>query len=313
MLLWLCNHPASGETPDRLGTIVVVYPDTSSPSKEVYGLIRAGIRSELHNRNFRTLEQTIDSSNHSPQQSLRLIEDVHPYAIISLGRAGYESVASLSATVPLIVGGIQINDRDPLRNTTGYVTSVSLTANPKYVLEALRELAPQVRRVFVPYNPQRNASLIEAARSVSRTLNMSLMPVPASNLNEASAAYRNVFKSSSPQTDALWLLDGDDLVDLDATLPSIIETAWTKRFALISNVPEYARRGALLATFPDARALGTRLASLAIARPRGKRPEILWGEDIVYIVNARAGSHLGIDINVFSRKHRDNVFAVGTP
>ncbi len=203
----------------------------------------------------------------------------------------------------MVAGAVQSDDAS-FRNADARVTTLSLTADPRYLLEGLHQVAPHIRRVLVAYNSDRQSTLIEAARTEGERLHLSIAAFPARDLREASAHYWNILKYANPETDALWLLEGDDLVDVDGTLPSIIQSAWGRRFIVVSNVAEHARRGVLLATYPDANAVGHRLGSLLLEASQGEKPRTLFGTDVAYVVNARAASHLGIDTNLIARSRR---------
>jgi ABC-type uncharacterized transport system substrate-binding protein len=144
-------------------------------------------------------------------------------------------------------------------------------------------------------NQTRNVIVINAARAAAPALGLSIVEYSAQDLREATQLYFNILKFANPKTDALWLLEGDDLIDLQGTLPQIVEAAWTQHFIVIADVAEYVNRGALIATYLDASALGTKLASLAVNASPNKAGSFVLNDAVKFAINVRTASHLGIE------------------
>jgi ABC-type uncharacterized transport system substrate-binding protein len=292
------------DAPPTDNSVVVLVPTSSSPEREVYGRIWDGIADTLREHHVRADERSTLNAPTTLAQAGGAPKESQPRAVISLGRAGYQIAAASDIRTPWIAGALQVQDAD-IQRARAPTAAVSLTPDPRTFLEALKQLAPKVTRVLVAYNPDRAGLYIDAARAAGTALKISLVTLPAHDLREASAHYYGILKYANPQTDALWLLEGEGLVDLDGTLPSMIETAWADRFLIVSNVPEYARRGVLLAAYPDPKALGRQLASLTLDATAGKRTERLqYGSDLVMVLNVRVASHLGLDTNTLKRSHQ---------
>jgi len=291
---------APQDSPSRDNSVVVLYPTAPSPEREVYGLIREAITDTLREHRQRTDERAAQSALVPAALALK---EAHPRAIISLGRIGYQVADASDAGVPWIAGSLQVQDAD-IRGVHPPTAAVSLTPDPRSLLEGLKQLAPKITRILVAYNPDHSELYIEAARTASRALKVSIVSLPAHDLREASAHYYNILKYANPETDALWLVEGDGLVDLEGTLPSMIQSAWAAHFVILSNIPEHARRGALLSAYPDPTALGRQLASLALAALDGKPTGPLqYGSSLVFVVNRRVASHLGLDTTALTRDH----------
>jgi ABC-type uncharacterized transport system substrate-binding protein len=291
---------APQDSPAEDNSVVVLYPTAPSPEREVYGLIREAIADTLHRHRQRAAERPAQGALAPAALALK---DAHPRAVISLGRVGYQVADAADEGVPWIAGALQVQDADT-RGKHPPTAAVSLTPDPRSLLEGLKHLAPKITRILAAYNPDHSELYIEAARSASRALKISFVALPAHDLREASAHYYNILRYANPETDALWLVEGDGLVDLEGTLPSMIQSAWAARFVIVSNIAEHARRGALLSAYPDPPALGRQLASLALEALDGKQTEPLqYGSSLVFVVNPRVASHLGLDTTALTRDH----------
>lgn len=292
---------AAPDNPSTTAPLVVLFPPAPSPEREIYGLIRDGIADTLREHHQRDDERPAQGETAPAALALKA---VHPRAVISLGRVAYQIAEAADAGVPWIAGSLQVQDAD-LRSPRPPTTAVSLAPDPRSLLQGLKQLVPTVTRVFVAYNPDRSEHYIEAAQTACTALKISLVALPAHDLREASAHYWDILKNPNPhQTDALWILEGDGLVDLEGTLPSMIENAWAGHYVVISNVAEHARRGVLLSAYPDPTALGHQLASLALDATTSKPIDRLqYGTDLVFVTNRRVASHLGLDTTALTRNH----------
>jgi putative tryptophan/tyrosine transport system substrate-binding protein len=281
---------------------VVLFPATPSPEREIYGLIRSAIADTLREHHQRAEERTAQAVSPSLVASLK--DARPPRGIISLGRAAYRVADDANSGIPWIAGALQVQD-DDAHGPHSPTAAVSLAPDPRNLLGGLKQLIPTVNRVFVAYNPAANESYIESARAACRALNMTLVALPAHDLREASARYYAILKDPSPhQTDALWILEGNGLVDVEGTLPSMIERAWAQRFVILSNVAEHARRGVLLSAYPDPSSIGRKLASLALEAAAGRDVDRQqYGTDLVFLMNRKVALHLALDVGALTRKH----------
>lgn len=297
------SGPVAWGAPDGAPTapLVVLFPPAPSPEREIYGLIRDGIADTLREHHQRDDERPALGD---PVPAAQALKAAHPRAVISLGRVGYQIADAADIGVPWIAGSLQVQDADT-RGPHPPTSAVSLAPDPRKLLEGLKQLVPTVNRVLVAYNPDRSSHYIDAARTACTALKIDLVALPAHDLREASAHYYDILKQPSPhQTDALWILEGDGLVDLEGTLPSMIENAWAGHFVIMSNVAEHARRGVLLSAYPDPSALGRQLASLALDAMAGKPVDrLLYGTDLVFLLNRKAASHLGLDTTTLTSHH----------
>ena len=273
--------------------IALLYPQSTSSARAVYDDIRDSVSRGVKSRGYRYVEMVLQQAG-SDRDALRQWADRNDIAsVVALGRLANETARSLKPEIPVIAGALNLEQ-------TPDTSGISLTPNPKLLFGRLKELAPDISRVLIICNPDRDAQLLRAARASARELQLEISQFAAGDIRDATQHYYNVFRYSNPRTDAIWIID-DSLVDANVTLPKIMENAWASNFVLISNVLDHVSRGALLATFVDPNALGERLAQLATDAASGKPVGQLLGEDVQFAVNARVASHLGLQLNERSK------------
>ena len=125
--------------------------------------------------------------------------------------------------------------------------ATSTVAEPRRVLETLREMAPRARRIGVVYDPAQTGPLVEEAQVAARALGLELVALPARSVGEAVRAYYRFEKEL--QADALWLLP-DGTTTVQETVYYALELAHWRRMVLIGVSRWYVASGALFALVP---------------------------------------------------------------
>lgn len=260
------------------GGVGVLYPDLASPYSEAFESIVSGIASEMKSpvRRFPL------GDRYSPKLLEEQLSAEQIDKLIVLGRRGVNAVPTGSWSRPMVVGGI-VRDASVGSKYAG----VTLDPDPRAVLVHLTALAPHVRHIYTVVNPEQSGWLIERARNTADQLGLAISVRDATTPRAAAAAFGEILEGLDPARDALWLqLDPID----EATLRSILTSAWAKRFVVFSNHPEHAQRGALYSVIPDYTKVGKRLGAL-IHRPI---PGLQPNADLRLAVNLRTARHLGL-------------------
>jgi ABC-type uncharacterized transport system substrate-binding protein len=283
LLLWRMQSAAAAEQ------IAIIYPPAAPAAKAVYDDIRHGIERDLRGRGLTSIELVVDRGRPSARELVEWSKSNNVRAAITLGRAALDQSELLRRELPVIAGAVSLS-------ASADVAGVNLTANPRFLLSRVRELAPGISRILVVTQSEEDVALVRAAGEVARSLGLEIVEYRAKDLRESTQHFWSFFRYSNPKTDAVWVLGGAS-VDPQSTLPSILENAWAQRFIVISNVLEYVRQGALLATFVDGDRLGARLGGLAAGAAAGQKVGLSWGEDVDYAINARVALHLGLELN----------------
>lgn len=284
----------------------VVYPDIPPPYRAVFTQILAGVRAapEIAVRPYR-LERDA-----TPAALERWVRANGCRAVIALGRRGVDAARALGDAVPVIAGAVLVTNPPADRGMAG----ISLAPAPRRLFARLRELAPEVRRVAVVYNPSHSAWLIERARAAAQAQHLEFTALTARDLRAAVHRYREIFEAATPGRLALWLPQDPSTVDSGSVLPLVLQASWDRDVVVFSSNPAYVARGVLFALYPDNTAMGTSLGRMALeaARDDGPSPQRLrLLTDLLIAVNLRTADHLGLAFTGRQIQGFDLVFPLG--
>lgn len=278
--LLLLFSSAHAET--RIG---VLYPESAPAFLKLYQTIISGMGQAGDVR----VQSRAVSEKDSVDQIRAWLTSGQSQVVISLGNLPAALTGALSADLPLIYGAAALNDN----NTPG----VSLASSPGKLFARLKQLKPDVERVFMVYKPQSNGWLLSAGKLAARDHDLELIATPSEDIQQAAAAFSRILQQTRQGRDAIWLTL-DPVVPINQLLPVLLREAWDKQLVVFSNNPLDVSKGALFALYPDYPAMGLQLAERA-KKQRGKNPppspeasEYLNGA-----LNTRTASHLGIVVS----------------
>jgi putative tryptophan/tyrosine transport system substrate-binding protein len=272
--------------------IAVLYPDVREPYRNVFLTILRGIEEGIKGGMVKSLvlKEGSDLSEITAWLEKERIE-----AVIALGKTGLIAAQTLLKTRRVVVGAVLIT---PDQNVHG-IEGITLVPDPEVIIDYLKRLVPQVKRLTVIYNPKNNKWLIKRAEAAAKPKGLMLSALPAEDLRTAARLYHKALNTLDNKTEALWLLQDDATVDERAILPLILKQAWDRPLIVVSNNPTHVRRGALLSLYPDNIRMGRRLASMVLKgkqnsdlKDRGMVPLI----DLHAAVNVRTAEHLGLNL-----------------
>lgn len=274
---------------DHATETVVVRPAPDPVYNQIFDAIEKGVRAGAPTLRVSTITLTGNEGSAFLQAE---IAGKSPDAVITLGRQANDSYRTSGVGAPQIIGGLDIPP-----GQSG-AAGVSLTADPVFLLSRIHALMPEKRRIVVVFDPRKDRWLIDRARIVASSLDLSLVVYDAETLAEASTHYWNILKYGNPETDVLWLLSNPVFVS-DSNLPRLVEESWRRNFAMISNNLEHARRGALIATYPDLEAMGGQLAGLArdVKENPKAAAEMQPLGAVKFALNKRIANHLGVSVS----------------
>ncbi len=171
---------------------------------------------------------------------------------------------------------------------------VLLDPDPRTVLETLRRLAPNVRRIGAVFNPDATGPLVADAQASARALGMELVALPVRNVGEAVRAFHRFERELS--VDALWLLP-DGTATVQETVYYALELAHWRRMVVIGLSRWYVASGALFALSPRPESYGAAAGELAGQVLRGTAPAgAVHARDYALYVNQRAAIRLGLKV-----------------
>lgn len=295
-------EPASNP-PTAKGSIAIFYPKAEEPFKSILLKIIEGI--EERNKGW-IKNYVIDKNN----LDIALLNDHlkrnDTKVVIALGRDGIKAASSLERDLPVIVGAILT----PPDFAQQAIYGMTLNPDPELLLTRLKTLLPEVRRVFVVYNPQSNASLIKRARETGKEQGIEVVAIEAHDLAEAARSYSNIFAKVDKNRDALWLPNDPTTVEETTILPLVLKESWSYSLPFFSSTLIHVKRGALFALYPNNLELGRNLGNFALdalagdVRKRGIQPL----REVRIAVNLRTATHLGVSIGVQQQRTFDFVF-----
>ncbi|BFM15844.1 hypothetical protein R50073_20270 [Maricurvus nonylphenolicus] len=225
----------------------VYYPEVRAPYQQIFEQIIEGVTSELpHKPSLHGL-----SKNTKPPQP-----DTQQGIIIALGQRGLKAAAQGPQQV--IVGAISRPPNSFPKPLYGF----ALTPAPAKILGKLKELAPNVTKVYAVYNPIRSQWLVDDINKACEDLNLQITLDSADNLPKAAKLINQHLDTAAPNQSAIWLLESRFSND-NSLMNQILEEAWEKNLAVFSANPSHIRRGLLFSMYPDNVKLGQALGQLA--------------------------------------------------
>jgi putative tryptophan/tyrosine transport system substrate-binding protein len=288
--LLTCAYGAFAET-----RISVVYPDSAAALRKLYQTIADGIARSSDVR----LQSRAVSDRDSADDVKAWVQANQSQIAIVLGDVPPTLTRPLAATMPLIRGADALDNGQP---------GVSLASSPAQLFGRLRQIKPDIERVFVVYKPVATGWLIAAARTAAREQGLELVASPSEDIQQSGATFSRILQQVRPDKDAIWLTL-DPVVPVNQLLPVLLRESWEKHLVLFSNNPVDVAKGALFALYPDYPTMGRQLAERAkrqLARPSLSGPEA--SEHLNGAINVRTASHLGITLSDQQRQAFDRIF-----
>lgn len=276
----------------------VIYPHTSPA---VAGLFQTIIDGMATAGDVRIQSRSVDSDTRPDEVKAWLAEN-RTQVTVTLGELPASIAEHLAGTGRTVRGAVPLNDN----STPG----VSLSSSPAQMFARLRQIKPDVERVFVVYRPQNTGWLIGAARVAAREQGLDLTVSACEDVQQAVAALGRFVQQSRPGRDAIWLTL-DPVVPMNQMLPVLLRESWDRQIVLFSNNPMDVAKGALFALYPNYAAMGRQLAEYArrhatATRPLAGGPEA--NESLLIAVNVRTASHLGLTLGPRQLQTFDRVF-----
>jgi putative ABC transport system substrate-binding protein len=282
------------------GSIAVFYPERFSA---FFIEIINGIEEQTKRK---VVKFPIESDGFDAAQLNDAIKRSDIKVVIALGGLGMKAAAAIEQEVPVIVGGF-INMAEIDQKS---LTGISLNPDPALIFNRLKKLIPETNRVIVVYDPQYNKSLIKMARQAAKAQGITIQANEAHNIAEASRIYDMIFKNGALQNAALWLPNDPTTVEEKTILPRVLEGSWNHAIPFFSSSWHHVSKGALFGFRPKNLELGRHLGNSALNILSGETQKkgISPLREVYVGLNARAASHLGIQINEQQQGTFDSVY-----
>ena len=280
---------------EKIKTSLLV-PKTSGAAKMIYDQVVSGVV------NHPDLDVSIIDlkSNATAEKVDRTIERQGSELLIALGNKSYQLSRELAAPQTVIAGGIS--------GKPNGIPTLSLTGDPGPTLARLKELAPDVSELRLVYNEAINGWWYSRVLEAAPDYGITVTGYAADDLKQGVKLYEQLLEDANAGRTAVWI-PLRSIVPSKTILPLLLDKAWSKKLAVISNNPSHTKLGGLVAVFPDHEKMGNQLAEFAIAHHQGKNaPQIMGTSDLRTAINIRTSSHIGIRLSAKDLERYDRIF-----
>ena len=156
--------------------ISVLYPDSAAALRKLYQAIADGIARGSDVR----LQSRAVSDRDSAEDIKSWVQANQSQVAIVLGDVPPTLTRPLAASMPVIRGADALDNGQP---------GVSLASSPAQMFSRLRQIKPDVERVFAVYKPEATGWLIAAARTAARDQGLELIASPSEDIQQSGAAF----------------------------------------------------------------------------------------------------------------------------
>jgi putative ABC transport system substrate-binding protein len=267
---------ASASTP-----LTVIAPETALKEESVFHSI---LNSMGENKEATITTVYIDKQTKAKTIKPQLKEQ-SPKAIVALGQTAYSLGKTLDSDIPVIAGAINLAPNG--------ISGVSLVAEPSQLIDRLRQLSPETKRISIIYSERINGWWVQQAADYARSIGYEFNPVVVKDLREGVQAYRQVLAKAENNTDAIWL-PLIDVIPSKTIMPMVLKTAWEKHIVVFSNNPSHTKLGALFALYPNNNTIGSQIIDYSLRYLKGEATHVEPAKDLSTAINIRTARHLGI-------------------
>ena len=286
---------AVGASAEKIKTSLLV-PKTSGAAKMIYDQVISGVTSHPE-LDVKIIELKPDST---AEQIDRRIQKQGSALLIALGNKSYRLSDSLSVPTTVIAGGIS--------GKPNGIPTLSLTGDPAPTLKRLKELMPEVTQLRLVYNDAVNGWWYRRAQEIAADFDITVTGYQATDLKEGVKLYEKLLDDAEHGVTAVWI-PLRSIVPSKTILPLLLDKAWSKKLAVISNNPSHTKLGGLIAVFPDHQKMGKQLAEFAIQHHQnGNAPQIIGTHALRTAINVRTSSHIGIRLSAKDLESYDRIF-----
>jgi len=293
----LAGRAQQGMRMRRIGVLLFGSPDTESN----LGAFLQGLR-ELGYVESQNIVIEYRYAGGQPEQLRRLAGELvatKPDLVFALGGDVAPSVRAATNSIPIVmvVSNDPVQSRlvasfaHPAGNITG-VTFVSSDLAAKR-LQFLREIAPELVRVAVIWNPDHVDPEYRETQTAAKTLGIQIQSLEVRSVEDFSAAFQT---ATNARIQALIPISSRLMI---TNRPRIFQFSSQRQLLLACGFGPWAREGALLSYGPDTDAMTQRAAAYVDKILRGAKPDELPIEQptkFQLVINGKTAKSLGLVI-----------------
>ena len=274
----------------------VILPIATGAAKMIYDEVISGIASHP--------ELEVSTIAISSTENVAAVEERikanESELIIAVGNRSYKLAKALTTDILIIAGGIS--------GKPNGIPTVSLTGDPAPAFKELKRIAPHIKNIRLVYNDEINGWWYTRAQKVAADYDLKVIGYLATDIKEGVKLYEQLLDHATPKTSAVWI-PLRSVVPSKTILPLLLEKAWSKKLAVISNNPSHTKLGGFIAVYPEHKKMGDQLAQFATQHFNGEDIDRIIGtENLNFAINLRTSSHIGIRLSAKERASFDKIF-----
>ncbi len=213
----------------------------------------------------------------------------NPDLVVTMGTETSIRAREKIINIPLVFS--MVLDPFGIGLKTNNLTGASLDIPMKRQFDNLKEIAPEVKKIGVIFNPQENGKIIAEAKKIANSLNLLLITFPVNSARE-------IPKIENMEIDALFMVP-DNIVCKQAIISHILLSCLKLKIPVIGISPAFAKAGALFALSCDYEDIGYQTGEIALTILNGESPAnipITEPRKTDLYVNLAVAKRLGIEI-----------------
>lgn len=212
--------------------------------------------------------------------------------VVALGPQAAALAKQALPGVPMVFALVINPDKVGLKadNITGVALEVPLLEQ----FNILRNISKKIKRVGVIYTQSANEQLINSARDVASSQNLTLVPSPINSSQDIQKAMADL----TGKCDALWI-PPDPSLNSDDVIKYIGSNSLSKQLPCLGPSERYVRAGAIVSMATDALEAGKSAGDLANKILGGASPSklpVIVLKKTKIIINLKAAGLLGLTI-----------------
>lgn len=274
----------------------VILPTATGAAKLIYNEVFEGISSQAE-LDITVITLTNESSIEKVEQEIKAKGS---QLVIAVGNASYKLVRQLNTDAVVIAGGIS--------GKPNGIPTVSLTGDPDTTFSELKRVAPNIKNIRLVYNEAVNGWWYDRAQAVAANYDLTITGYIANDIKDGVKLYQQLLDDATAKDTAVWI-PLRSVVPSKTILPLLLEKAWGKKLAVISNNPSHTKLGGLIALYPKHNEMGKQLAQFAVSHYKGDKTDHIIGTKALRVaINLRTSSHIGLRLSSKDRARFDKIF-----
>jgi putative tryptophan/tyrosine transport system substrate-binding protein len=214
---------------------------------------------------------------------------------------GMDALYKLKAVKNVPIVYVMVLNPQALLRDGGNISGVSMTLAPERQFAILREVLPNVKKIGIFFDPDKNGYYISRVHSAASLMGIELLTKKVQSSREAVAAVDGL----KGKVDVLWLLPDTTVVN-PTTIDLLLLSSMEKKIPVLTFSDKYAEKGALLSLEVNVVESGKQAGEMAVRILGGAKISSIRDEDArdsILTVNLIVAKKLGISINGNVIKH----------